>query len=216
LAETSGQPERLLERGQPWSPGGPASGRVRRLDEKGELDMDESGIVTGSLTASASGTPDGAASAEEHWAGFDRWSSNLFLLIAVLTFVVLLAVGGLAGESGVPTNVVLTTLALALVQVVLLVTASIGLDRHWAWARTTARWILWIMIVTGVGGALIDLLQPRLTIPLGAIAAIVVLRRQPGSISSIAGRNWWIAIGIGAVFLAATIAMAGAAWVTRG
>ena len=72
---------------------------------------------------------------------------------------------------------------------VLLVIASIALDRHRAWARTTARWILWIIVAAGVGGALIDHLQPRLTIPLGAITAIVVLRRQPGSIPSIAGRN---------------------------
>jgi hypothetical protein len=178
-----------------------------------DQDMDESAIVTVRPTTLAPAQVDDTAADEARWAGFDRWSSNLFLLLAILTFVVLLTVGGLAGGSDIPMDVVVITLAFAAVQVVLLVIASIGLDRHRAWARTTARWILWIMILTGVGGALVDLLGQKFTIPLGAIAAIVVLRRQPGPTPVLGGRDSWIAIGIGGLLLAATVVIELPVWV---
>ncbi len=150
--------------------------------------------------------PDAELTPPDPWATFDRWSSNLFLLLAVLGFLVLLTVGGLAGSvTDKPVAVVAIALGIAAVGAALLVVVSFALDRRRAWARTAAWYLLVILVVVGFGGAIIDLARGAITIPLGALAALYVMSRRPGPVPALAGRDRTVAAGIGLLFLAASV-----------
>lgn len=124
------------------------------------------------------------AVAMDPWATFDRWASWFCLAMALLTGLVgLLAIGPVLGTELHP---VLAALMLAIIagQAVLLYAVSAGLSRGWTWARPAVFWVLLLAVVTGLGGAVVDLTHSKLTIPLGAILGMVILARAPGRVQA--------------------------------
>ncbi len=167
----------------------------------------------GAATGRGGALPGTELTLRNPWATFDRWSSNLFLLLAVLGFLVLLTVGGLAGGvTDLPFVVVALTLAIAAVGAVLLVVVSFALDRRRAWARTAAWYLLVILVLVGFGGAIFDLARGSITIPLEALAALFVMTRRPGPVPALAGRDRTVAASIGLLFLAVSVAPGVPAW----
>ena len=148
----------------------------------------------------------------DRWAGFDRWSSNLFLLLALVAFVVLVTVVGTGGMADLPGQLVAATVAITVVLLVMLVATSFALDRHRAWGRPAARAILWIMVVTGLGGALIDLTQSKFTVPLAAVAALLVLNRWPGPTPPVGARDRRVAGLVAGLFLVSTVSVGASGW----
>jgi hypothetical protein len=148
----------------------------------------------------------------DQWARFDRWSSNLFLLLAVLTLVVLLAVLGLGGAASLPGLAIALTIAIGVAGGALLVGTSLALDRHAGWARTAASWMLWILVVTGVLDVLVALTRNTVTIPLAAIAAAVALRRRPGPLPALEAPGRRTALLVSLAFLATTLGGEAPAW----
>ncbi len=125
-----------------------------------------------------------AAAAADPWATFDRWASWFCLGLALLTGIVgLLVVGPVLNRELHPAIAVLT-LAIVVTQTVLFYVVSAGLSRGWTWARPAAFWVLLLAVVTGFGGALVDLTQSKLTIPIGGILGVVILARAPARIQA--------------------------------
>ncbi len=118
--------------------------------------------------------------AADPWATFDRWASWFCLGLALLAGIVgLLSIGPVLGGDLHP---VLAALMIAIIvgETALLYAVSAGLSRRLTWARPAALWVLWLTVVTGFGGALLDLTHAKISIPLGAILGVVILARAPG------------------------------------
>ncbi len=115
------------------------------------------------------------------WASFDRWAGRYCLALALLAGIVGLLLIGPAVFQELHPVVGAVLLAVAAAEAVLLYLVSVGLGRRSPWARRAALWVLWLGVLTGFGGVLVDFPQGRITIPLGAIAAalILLLARRP-------------------------------------
>lgn len=123
----------------------------------------------------------GTGAAGDPWATFDRWSRNLLwfsiglaLLVAVIVFA---AAGGAPGGAVLAAVV---TLAADLAVYAILIR---GLGDGAPWARPATVGVLWVMVGTGLLGALLDLTARTLTIPLGAILALWVLSKRPAGVA---------------------------------
>ena len=160
----------------------------------------------GPPAAGADGPPPADA-----WATFDRWSSNLFLVLAVLGLVVTLTVAG-ASATYAARGALLAAVAIAGCSLVILVVTAAGLDRRTAWARPTAWVVLLVMIVSGLAGAVLDLARNTLTVPLGAAFALLVASRKPGPIRLPGGRDRGIAIALSVAYVVAGGAAGAPAW----
>lgn len=153
-----------------------------------------------------------AAVAPDAWATFDRWASWFCLGLALLTGLVgLLAIGPVLSADLHP---VLAALTLAIIagEAVLLYAVSAGLSRGWTWARPAVFWVLLLAVVTGFGGAVVDLTHSRLTLPLAAILAVVILARAPGRVQAATTRDARRSTLVGLAFLALTVLPAGVAF----
>lgn len=146
----------------------------------------------------------------DRWATFDRWAGWLFVAMALVTGIGGLIVLGAAAT--LPGSVGGLLCGIAIVEAVLLYGVGAALARRWGWARTAALLLLGIAAVQGVGGALLDLSRSTLTIPVGAILAIVVVASAPGRPPpmSATDRRW--AAAIVGLALALVIAPAAAAF----
>jgi hypothetical protein len=148
---------------------------------------------------------DGGAPAlpADPWSRFDGWSRALFAVLGLLwVFAFLLAVMP-SIRVGVPVGalvVVSTAVSIACLTVVV-----VAIGRGLTWARPAAVATLWAILAAGVVGAVADLLVPRLTIPLGAILALVLLRARPADRQAATGRDRRLALGLGAAYLASGV-----------
>jgi hypothetical protein len=145
--------------------------------------------------ASAAGTPP-----VDPWATFDRWTSWFCLGLAVLAGIVGLLAIGPASQDLHPILVV-ATLAFLVAEAALLYAVSAGLSRGRPWARRAAMWVLWLAMITGFGGALVDIAQSKITIPIAAIVAAVILVRAPRPLPSVAAGDARRATALGVAFL---------------
>ncbi|MEW6223769.1 MAG: hypothetical protein AB1627_03995 [Chloroflexota bacterium] len=161
--------------------------------------------------AAAAGAGAAGRPPTDAWATFDRWSSNLFLVLAVLGLVVTLTVAG-ASATYAARGALLAAVAIAGCSLVILVVTAAGLDRRLAWARPTAWVILLVMIVSGLAGAALDLARNTLTVPLGSAFALLVASRRPGPIRLPGGRDRGIAIGLSVAYVVAGGAAGAPAW----
>ncbi|MGE5156396.1 MAG: hypothetical protein ACM3JP_02745 [Betaproteobacteria bacterium] len=153
-----------------------------------------------------------ASTVDPGWTRFDRWSSNLFLLGAVLALLVLLTLLGLLGSNGLPGIVITLTLAVGLANAAVLVRTSVALDRATGWARPAAVAILWILVVMGLVGAVVDLAKATIPIPILPIIALLVLGSRPGPLPRVVDRDSRTAAAIGVVFLATTVGAGAPSW----
>lgn len=137
------------------------------------------------------------------WRRFDSWSRTLFTLLGLFAAFAFLLVVMPAIDIGIAVGgLVVVSTALAIASLFLVV-AAIG--RGTSWARPAAVATLWAIVAAGTIGVVADLLVPRLTIPLGAILAIVVLVARPAERPAGVRRDRRIALGLGAAYLAAGI-----------
>lgn len=162
-------------------------------------DGPEPGTTDGTGTTEATGV----AAPRDAWATFDRWSSNLFLVVAVVGLLVILIIGGQAPN--MDALLVATGLAIAVTSSVLLLVTSVGLDRKRGWARATAFGVLLITLVSGLVGAVSDFTRGTLTIPLGTIIAALVLTRKPGPLPAMSAHDRRVAAGLLVLYLAASL-----------
>lgn len=146
------------------------------------------------------------------WRRFDRWSSTLFIALAVVTFLGVLTVGPHAlADPSVPRWAVALLVVIALVQVATLGVASAGLDRRRPWGRTVALGLLLVIVGADVARVLLDLSRGQVTIPLAGIAAAWLLWTKPGPQPALGGRDRSIAGGILVVAVLVQLAMVAAA-----
>jgi hypothetical protein len=153
---------------------------------------------------------DGGAPAlpADPWSRFDAWSRALFAVLGLLGVFAFLLVVMPSIRVGVPVGalvVVSTAVAIACLTVVV-----VAIGRGLSWARPAAVATLWAILAAGVVGAVADLLVPRLTIPLGAILALVVLGARPALRQAATCRDRRLALGLGAAYLAAGVLTAAA------
>ena len=164
------------------------------------MDQDKPGTGdTSSEVATPAVTAD--APADDPWASFDRWGSRLLVALALLTAVVGLLVVGPFVVSALPPLFLAAAVAFLVSGVALQYVVAVALGRRWAWARLAAVWLLVAIALTGFLGAAADLTASRITIPLAAIAAVLVLLRKPGPLPSIGGRDRRTGTVIGVAFL---------------
>jgi len=164
------------------------------------VDQDKPGTGdTSSEVATPAVTAD--APADDPWASFDRWGSRLLVALALLTAVVGLLVVGPFVVSALPPLFLAAAVAFLVSGVALQYVVAVALGRRWAWARLAAVWLLVAIALTGFLGAAADLTASRITIPLAAIAAVLVLLRKPGPLPSIGGRDRRTGTVIGVAFL---------------
>jgi hypothetical protein len=131
------------------------------------------------------------------WTRFDRWAGALLMLFAVIVAVATILVAPKASEPLLMVAVVVAGLVSTGVPVVAIYGLSVGR----AWARPVAVALLWLAILEGLLEILSALTRGSLYFPLGAIAAVFVLRMRP------AERPPWLAGGgrVLAIALALTL-----------
>lgn len=134
------------------------------------------------------------------WATFDRWTSWFCLGLAVLAGIVGLLAIGPASQDLHPI-LAIATIAILVAEAALLYAVSAALSRGRAWARRAATWVLWLAVITGFGGALLDIAQSKISIPIAAIAAAIILVRAPRPLPSVAAGDARRATAIGVGFL---------------
>jgi hypothetical protein len=153
----------------------------------------------------------GEPAATDEWRRFDSWASVLFLVLAAVTLVASLLVGsGLASSGASPAFALLlvaTGVATACVQWL----GWWGLQGPKPWGRPAATWILALTVVAGVFGLVVDLTQSRLSVPIAAIAAVVILARRPGPVVADRAAIRRGAI-VGVALLLLTLAPTGLTW----
>jgi hypothetical protein len=128
-----------------------------------------------------------ASAAAPGWEAFDRWSSNLFLLLALLGL--LGALVALAWPPGDSPALVLSTLLSSLATIAGAYALMVGLRDARSWARPASAAVLLAIVAAGVLQVILDLTASRITIPLGALLAIVVLGKRPSDRPPTASRD---------------------------
>lgn len=126
----------------------------------------------------------GGKAATDAWRPFDSWASVVCLVLAAVTLIASLLVGSALASSGASPVLALLLVATGVATACVQWLGWWGLQGPRPWGRPAATWILAVTAVAGVLGAVADLTQSRLTIPLAAIAAVVVLARRPGPIGA--------------------------------
>ena len=170
--------------------------------------MDEDEPGTGdesSAVATQAVTADALALADQPWATFDRWGGRLFVALALLTAVVGLLVVGPLAVAVLPLPFIAAQMVILVVGAALLYAVAVALGRRWAWARLAAMWLLVAITLTGFLGSAADLTVQKITIPLAAIAAVLVLLRKPGPLPTIDGRDRRTGTLVGVVFVVASV-----------
>ncbi len=143
--------------------------------------------------------------ASESWSRFDRWASNLFLVLALIGVVSALIILGAVASSNLPAWLVVSSFAIGIGHTGLLYGTSIAIDRGRPWARETSIYLLYVVVLIDAVQASLELLQGSLWIPLGAILAIAVLRQRPGALAAASARDRQIALALGGLFLALSL-----------
>jgi hypothetical protein len=159
----------------------------------------QAGLIDDADAAIDAAVAGAVAPDEDPWATFDRWSANLFAALAILAGIVFLLVAGAASRADMPT-LLLAILSIALT-IAPLVVAYTGLRERASWARAAADVLLWAIILSGAIEVLSDLTVQKLTIPVGAILAVVVLGRRPEKQRPVVGRDRRIALVVGGAYL---------------
>ena len=170
--------------------------------------MDEDEPGTGdesSAVATQAVAADALALADQPWAAFDRWGGRLFVALALLTAVVGLLVVGPLAVAVLPLPFIAAQMVILVVGAALLYAVAVALGRRWAWARLAAMWLLVAITLTGFLGSAADLTVQKITIPLAAIAAVLVLLRKPGPLPTIDGRDRRTGTLVGVVFVVASV-----------
>ncbi len=139
--------------------------------------------------------------ASEPWSRFDRWASNLFLVLALIGLVAALIVLGALASSDQPAWLVVASFAIGIGEIALLYGMSVAIDRGRTWAREASIYLLYVMVLVDATKASLALLQGSLYIPLGAILAIAVLLQRPGPLPAGSPRDRRIALVLGGLFL---------------
>ncbi len=140
--------------------------------------------------------------ASEPWSRFDRWASNLFLVLALIGLVAALIVPRRAGVvEPAPAWLVVASFAIGIGEIALLYGMSVAIDRGRTWAREASVYLLYVMVLVDATKASLALLQGSLYIPLGAILAIAVLLQRPGPLPAASARDRRIALALGGLFL---------------
>jgi hypothetical protein len=156
--------------------------------------------------AAQDGEPVGVADIEpgpsDPWASFDRWASRFCLVLGLLEALVTLLILGPATDASVPPLLGVGIVSIGVIQAGLMLAVAWGLRRLAPWGRHAAVWVLWLVVVTGVLGTVLDLVQSRLTIPVAAIAGALILSRKPGPLPAISQRDATLAAAIGIILLA--------------
>jgi len=109
------------------------------------------------------------------WARFDRWASALLMLFAIVEVAVSILVSSAMREP----VLVAATMAAGLAAAATHLIAMYGLSVGRAWARPVGVTLLWLAVVVGLVQVVTALSSGSLYIPLGAIAAGLVLRMRP-------------------------------------
>jgi hypothetical protein len=147
------------------------------------------------------------------WRTFDRWSSALFLALAVLGLLAAIAVVGMANGT-IPAIATGATIVIAALGSVVLYAVAAGLDRGRSWARPAAWAALVILVGAGLVGAAVDLAHGRITVPLGAVVAAVVLAKRPGPLPAAGWRDRRIAVGLSGLLVASFLGAGMPSWLT--
>ena len=173
----------------------PRDGGPRDSEETAPDELLVDGVETDPGAAAAD-----AAVADGTWGVFERWSGNLFAALAILAGIVFVVViAGAGSKAGLPVLVV-ATLSIALTIVPLVVTYR-GLRERASWAPAAAEALLWAIVVSGGIQVLTDLTVRKLTIPIGAILALVVLGKRPAERLPVVGRDRRTALLLGGAYL---------------
>jgi hypothetical protein len=140
------------------------------------------------------------------WDRFDSWAAWLLLALAVVDGVAaLLTVGELSGNGSAPWLAALVGGSLAVAAVASWLGWR-GLQAPRPWGRTLAVALLVIVAFFGAISAIADLAAGRITIPLAAIAALVVVNQKPGRLPLLDGRDRRIVRVVVGSFVVATLA----------
>ena len=137
----------------------------------------------------------------ESWSRFDRWASNLFLVLALIGLVAALIVLGALASSDQPAWLVAASFAIGIGEIALLYGMSVAIDRGRTWAREASTYVLYVMVAVDAAKASLGLVQGSLWIPLGAILAIAVLLQRPGPLPAASTPDRRIALALGVLFL---------------
>lgn len=140
-----------------------------------------------------------AGDAWDPWSRFDAWAQNSFALLSLVGGLAFLLLVGPASSAGAPVLLlVVMSIALAIGPMVAVI---LGIHARSSWARPAAVAVLWAIVIAGGIEVVTALLVPKLTIPLGAILAVVVLGRRPPERPVVARRDRRIAVTLGGVYL---------------
>ena len=131
------------------------------------------------------------------WAGFDRWASVVLMSFAVIEVAVAILVAPGIREPLLVGAVFCAGLAAAATHLI----AVSGLSMGRPWARPAAVMLLWLAIIIGLVQLVTALSSGSLNIPLGAIAAALVLRRRPADRSPWPEGRWGSMVAVLALFL---------------
>ncbi len=161
--------------------------------------MNEVGIEPIEIPVDGEGVAADPGEPGDPWSRFDAWTQNSFALLALLGGLAFLLLIGTASGAGA-LAAVLMTIAMALA-VGPLVAIVVGIRRGISWARPAAVAALWAFVISGAIELVTGFLVPKLTIPLGAILALVVLRTRPTGRPVVAPRDRRIALALGGLLL---------------
>lgn len=109
------------------------------------------------------------------WTRFDRWAGALLMVFGIIAAVVATLVTAKTREP----LFVAAIVAAGVIGAGLPLAGVYGLSAGRTWARPVAVTLLWWAILTGLVEVLAALTRSSLSIPLGAIAAVFVLRMRP-------------------------------------
>lgn len=145
------------------------------------------------------------------WRTFDAWAAVLCLVLAAVALVASLIAGSGLASSGASPGLAALLVALGVGTALVQWLGWWGLQGPKPWGRSAATWILVVIALAGAVGTVADLAQSRLTIPIAAIAAVVVLGRRPGPVVAdrVAART---GAAVGVTLLLLTAAPAALSW----
>ncbi|HEX5827202.1 MAG TPA: hypothetical protein VFY23_06755 [Candidatus Limnocylindrales bacterium] len=158
------------------------------------------------------GEPVPTPAREASWARFDSWARMLLLLLALLAVAVTVIFVANAGSLGVGWPLLAVILAGGGATAAAHWLGWHGLARGRPWGRHVAYWLLVLTVLTGVLGALVDLTMGKVTIPLGSIAAVLVLSAKPGPLSLLGPADRRVRSGVLALALAGWLVPSVATW----
>ena len=161
--------------------------------------MDGPRIEPVEAPADAAGAVADAGEARDPWSRFDAWAQNSFALLALVGGLAFLLLAGPAIGAGTPVLlVVVASVALAIGPLVAII---LGIHERSSWSRPAAVAVLWAIVIAGGIEVVTGVLVPKLTIPLGAILALVVLAKRPPERPVVARRDRRIALALGGIYV---------------